>query len=93
MIQETVSAEYWPVTNVTYTTKSVNLTSITTLVTPYLNGTSTNIYTNVYPTNASFPISQTLGNPIAGYPNGGFYMTESDTILSGTAITTLGLTM
>jgi len=93
VIQETVSAEYWPVANVTYTTLEVNLTSITTLVTPYRNGTSTNVYTNVYTTNASFPVTKTLGNPIADYRNDGFYMTESDTWLRGTAVTTAGITM
>jgi hypothetical protein len=93
VIQETVSVEYWPVANVTYTTKEVNLTSITTLVTPYRNGTSTNIVTNVYTTNVSVPVTKTLGNPIANYPNNGFYMTESDTWLRGTAVTTAGITM
>ncbi|KAN0121806.1 hypothetical protein V8E51_000132 [Hyaloscypha variabilis] len=93
VIQETVSVEYWQVKNVTYVTKPVKLTSITTLVTPYPNGTSTNIYTNVYHTTASFPVTHTMGNPIADYPNGGFNMPESDKILHGTAVTTGGLTI
>ena len=80
-------------TNVTYKTKEVNLTSITTLITPYPNATSTNVVTNVYLTNASFPVTQTLGNPIENYPNNAFYMTELDTQLNGTAVTTAGVTM
>lgn len=93
IIQETVSAEWWPVTNVTYKTKEVNLTSITTLITPYPNATSTNVITNVYLTNASFPITQTLGNPIGNYPNNAFDMSELDTQLNGTATITAGVTM
>lgn len=92
MIQETVSAEWWPVTNVTYTTKNVKLISITTLVTPYPNTTITNIVTNVYP-NATIPVTQTLGNPISNYRNNAFRMSEAPTQLTGTAVTTAGVTM
>jgi hypothetical protein len=93
VIQETVSADWWPVENVTYTTKKVNLTSITTLITPYRNGTITNIATNVYPTNASFPVTKTLGNPIELYANNAFLFEEIDTELNGTAVVTAGVTV
>jgi hypothetical protein len=93
VIQETVSEEWWPVESVTYTTLEVNLTSITTLVTPYRNATSTNVVTNVYLTNASFPVTQTLGNPIANYPNNAFEMPEFNNQLNGTATVTAGVTM
>jgi hypothetical protein len=93
VIQETVNAEWWPVTKVTYLTKEVNLTSITTLITPFRNGTVTNIVTNVYPTNASFPVTKTLGNPIGNYANNAFSFEEIDTELNGTAVTTAGVTM
>ena len=93
VIQETVTEEWWPVESVTYTTLEVNLTSITTLVTPYPNATSTNVVTNVYLTNASFPVTQTLGNPIPNYPNNAFEMPETDYQLNGTATVTAGVTM
>lgn len=93
MIQETVNEDWWPVANVTYETKEVNLTSITTLITPYRNGTITNIVTNVYPTNASFPVTKTLGNPIDLYPNNAFSFEEFDTELNGTAVVTGGVTV
>jgi hypothetical protein len=93
VIQEKVNADWWPVTNVTYTTGEVNLTSITTLITPLRNGTLTNIVTNVYPTNASFLVTKTLENPIKNYPNNAFSFEELDTELNGTAIVTAGVTM
>lgn len=93
MIQETVSENWWPVANVTYTTKEVNLTSITTFVTPYRNATSTDVVTNVYLTNASFPVTQTLDNPIANFPNNAFEMPQLDTQLNGTATVTAGVTV
>jgi hypothetical protein len=93
VIQETVSADWWPVENVTYTTEEVNLTSITTLITPYRNGTITNIVTNVYPTNASFPVTKTLENPIELYLNNAFSFEEFDTELNGTAVVTAGVTV
>jgi hypothetical protein len=93
VIQETVSENYWPVANVTYTTLEVNLTSITTLITPYRNATSTNVVTNVYLTNASFPVTKTLDNPIANYPNNAFEMPELFTPLNGTATFTAGVTV
>ncbi len=79
--------------NVTYVTKEVRLTSITTLITPLRNGTLTNVVTNVYPTNASFPITKTLGNPIENYPNDAFSFEEFDTELNGTAVVTAGVTV
>ncbi len=80
-------------TNVSYVTKEVKLTSITTLITPLHNGTVTNVATNVYPTNASFPVTKTLGNPLWNYPNDAFSLEETDTELNGTAVITGGVTV
>jgi hypothetical protein len=93
VIQETAVADYWPVENVTYTTLEVNLTSITTLITPYRNGTITNIVTNVYPTNASFPVTQTLGNPLRNYANNAFSFAEVSSSLDGPSVVTAGVTV
>jgi hypothetical protein len=93
VIQETAVADYWPVENVTYTTLEVNLTSITTLITPFRNGTITNVVTNVYPTNASFPVTKTLGNPLRNYANNAFFFAEDSTSLDGPSVVTAGVTV
>ena len=87
VIQDTVTENWWPVTT---TTQLVNLTSITTLITPYPNRTVTNIVTNIYPTNASFPVGQ---NPIADYYNAAPQPQEVSIPLNGTAVVTAGVTM
>ena len=72
----------------------INLTSITTLITPYPNGTVTNIVTNVYLTNGTFTWPGTGGaNPISGYRNGAPGPAEVTAELNGTAVVTGGVTV
>jgi len=79
----------------THSTNSlVNLTSITTFITPYPNGTITSVVTNVYPTNASFLFPIEVGvNPIAEYGNSAPRPEEIENKLNGTAVVTAGVTM
>jgi len=71
--QETASAIYWPISTWETTTREVNLTSITTLITPYENGTEvTNVYTHTTVTNATFSALFDGGkNPLQFYDNEG----------------------
>jgi len=70
VIQETATENFWPISSVITNTQEVNLTSVTTLVTPYRNGTVTNVFTNVYTTNASFFTTvDAAWNPISFYDN------------------------
>ena len=72
----------------------INLTSITTYITPYKNGTVTNIVTNVYLTNGTFTWPKTDGaNPITDYLNGAPAPSEVTEELTGTAVVTGGVTV
>jgi hypothetical protein len=72
----------------------INLTSITTYITPFKNGTVTNIVTNVYLTNGTFAWPVTGGvNPITNYLNGAPGPAEVATELNGTAVATGGVTV
>jgi hypothetical protein len=90
VIQETVQVDFWA--NATYTSE-VNFTSITTLITPYPNGTITNIVTNVYPTNTSFPLPNNFVNPLRNYDNNAFVFPEVSTPLDGSSVVTAGVTV
>jgi hypothetical protein len=70
VVQETASENYWPISSVITDTKQINLTSVTTYVTPYKNGTVTSVVTNVYNTTALFSKTVDVGwNPISFYDN------------------------
>ncbi len=61
---------WWGATSTATVYSVVNLTSITTLVTPYPTTTSTNYETNVYLTNATFYQTADTGfNPISTFRN------------------------
>jgi hypothetical protein len=107
VVLDTIFENWWEdVTTSTYYSV-VNLTSITTLVTPYPTTTLTNFKTNVYTTNATFYFDVDVGqNPITMYTNDAPHPKETATILNGngnvtylsvnqnvTAVTTAGTTM
>jgi hypothetical protein len=73
----------------------VNLTSITTYVTPYPTTTLSAITTNVYTTNASFTYTHEIGlNPIDLYGNSqGGTIAQTATSLNGSQIVTAGITV
>ena len=94
MVQDTVTQEYWNLTTYSTGQAVINLTSITTFITPFPNGTITNIVTNVYSTNGTFSWPFTGGvNPISDYANGAKPPMQTSEILSGTAIVTGGVTV
>lgn len=95
VVQDNVNEYWWQA----YTTPPpvysvVNVTSITTLVTPYTNGTVTNYETNVHTTNASFTRSFPVGyNPASLLVNDAPQPVETITSLNGTQIVTAGATL
>lgn len=94
VVQDTVSEVYWQkfITKTYYSI--VNLTSITTYVTPYPATTLSAITTNVYTTNASFPYSTDVGmNPIGLYYNDVRAVSETAKSLNGSQIVTAGITV
>ena len=96
--QETASAIYWPITTWETTVKEVNLTSITTLITPYENGTEvTNVYTQITATNATFSAAFDGGvNPLRFYDNKDQNFPEqasSKLTVNATAVVTAGITV
>lgn len=94
VVQDTVSEVYWQkfITKTYYSI--VNLTSITTYVTPYPTITLSAITTNVYTTNASFPYSTDVGeNPIGLYYNDVRVVQETVKSLNGSQIVTAGVTV
>jgi hypothetical protein len=89
-----VSEDWWDLTTFSTGQAVINLTSITTLITPYKNGTVINIVTNVYSTNGTFSWPFTGGvNPISDYPNGATSPTEVHQMLTGTATVVGGVTV
>jgi hypothetical protein len=98
VVQDTVTEGYW-LQYLTVTNYQVlNLTLITTLVTPYPTVTSTNYETNVYMTNVTFRQSKTVGvDPISLYTNPAPGPAETANILNatqiGTQIVTGGVTV
>ncbi|CAG8948928.1 hypothetical protein HYFRA_00002055 [Hymenoscyphus fraxineus] len=94
VVQDTVSQIYWK-KYVTITLYSiVNLTSITTYVTPYPTTTFSSVTTNVYTTNASFSYSKDVAkNPIALYYNEAGSVSQSWKSLNGSQIVTAGVTV
>ena len=94
VVQDTVSEEYWQQYTTTTQYSVVNLTSITTLITPYPSVTSTNYETNVYTTNAYFIGTQDSGyNPIYLYKNAVPGPVETVGVLNGSQTVTAGITM
>ncbi|KAE8446629.1 hypothetical protein EG329_011822 [Mollisiaceae sp. DMI_Dod_QoI] len=94
VIQDTVSEDWWQQTSYLSTTSLVNLTSYTTYITHLPNITTTRIETNVYPTNASFSFTLTVGrNPISNLLNQAPTPTQITHILTDTAIMTGGVYM
>lgn len=85
VVQDSVNEYWWQ----QYTTlppvySVVNVTSITTLVTPYSNGTVTNYETNVHTTNASFTRTQQIGfNPASLLINSAPQPLQTTTALNG----------
>ena len=94
MVQDTVSEDWWQMTTFSTGQSVINLTSITTYITPFKNGTVTNIVTNVYLTNGTFSWPITGGvNPISDYINGAPGPSQVATELTGTAVVTGGVTV
>ena len=72
----------------------VNVTSITTYITPYSNGTVTNYKTNVHTTNASFTSTIQVGyNPASLLINDAPQPIETDVALNGSQVVTAGATL
>lgn len=93
-VQDTVSEVYWNIYTTHTTYSIVNLTSITTFVTPYPTTTISNIETNIYTTNASFLFSNNIGrNPVTLYSNPGGVPAQTSTALNGTQTITAGVTV
>ncbi|KAH8646402.1 hypothetical protein BGZ60DRAFT_244159 [Tricladium varicosporioides] len=93
-VQDTVSEVYWNIYTTLTTYSVVNLTSITTFVTPYPNKTVSNIETNIYTTNASFLFVNNIGrNPVTLYSNPGGGPAQTSTSLNGTQTITAGVTV
>ncbi|KAK0113417.1 hypothetical protein ONS95_013674 [Cadophora gregata] len=91
LVQDTVSEVWWQITSYSSTLTTVNLTSITTLITKFPNTTLTNFETNIYPTGVSATWTYRVGaNPIANEPNYVLRPTEAEQILEGTAPITTG---
>jgi hypothetical protein len=96
VVQDTVNEIWWQETSYSSTYNVVNLTSFTTFLTPFPNGTSTRVETNIQVTNASFEWTFLVGiNPITNYINNAPGPTEAATSLNGTvsSVVTGGVTV
>jgi hypothetical protein len=92
VIQDTVSEDFWEITNYSTTAFVVNLTSLITYVTQLPNLTTTRYETKVYTTNASFTFTHEVGrNPLGLFTNDAPEPTEAINRLNGTAIETGGI--
>jgi hypothetical protein len=97
IVQDVVTEFWWQ----SYSTKpvqySVDLTSITTLITPYADTTITNYETHVYTTNGSYTATDAIRqNPIQLFLDSAPQPDEKQHILfssNGTQIVTAGVTM
>jgi hypothetical protein len=95
VVQDTVSEVWWEMfTTITYY-DIVNLTSITTYVTPYPTTTFSAVTTNVYTTNASFSYTDNIGgNPIYLYANvDGPRIPQTAIAINGSQTVTAGVTV
>jgi hypothetical protein len=99
VVLDTIYEAWWQEISIyTYYTV-VNLTSITTLITPYPTATSTNYETNVYTTNATSYLDVEIGyDPVALYTNVAPGPKENSIVLNAngknvTAVTTAGKTV
>jgi hypothetical protein len=95
VVQDTVTEEWFDITSYSTTHNVVNLTSITTFITPYPNTTKSRLETNVYTTNATFNFTIPIGiNPITIMTNdapGPAETTHKN--VNGTAVITGGIAM
>lgn len=96
VVQDVVQENWWELysTSVYFT---INLTSITTLVTPYVNSTLTNYETNIYPVNVSTTqIYKNGENPASLFWNNAPQPVEVTSVLDssvGSQTVTAGVTM
>lgn len=98
VVQDTLTENWWQI----YSTEPVayyvvNLTSITALVTPYMDTTVTNYETNIYTTNASYTQTDEIGqNPVSLFFNNAPQPAEMAVVLGssiGSQVVTAGKTM
>jgi hypothetical protein len=95
VVQDTVTEEWFQQTSYSTTHSVVNLTSITTFITPYPNTTKTAFETHVYTTNATFNFSIPNGiNPLTLMTNDAPGPAQTTVMnVNGTAAITGGMTL
>jgi hypothetical protein len=94
VVQDIVSEEWWDIVATSSIYTEVDETQITAHLTPYPTTTITSYEINVYPTNASLPVTAQVGlNPIPLFSNGAPLPTQVDQSNNGTALVTGGVTV
>ncbi len=94
VVQDVVSEEWWDIVATSSIYTEVDETQITAHLTPYPTTTITSYEINVYPTNASLPVTAQVGlNPIPLFSNGAPLPIQVDQPNNGTALVTGGVTV